>query len=52
MADIKAVGNGTAIVLVSYDAICLNYYSGTTRTPYMGGEYWSAIWLRIPPHTW
>lgn len=43
-ADIKAVGNGTAIVLVTYDAIGLNYYSGTTRTPYMGGEYWSAIW--------
>ena len=43
-ATIKAVGNGTAIVLVTYDAIGLNYYSGTTKNPYMGGEYWSAIW--------
>lgn len=41
---IKAVGKGTAIVLVTYDAIGLNFYSGTTKTAYMGGEYWSAIW--------
>ncbi len=41
---IKAVGEGTAIVLVTYDAIGLNYYSGLTKTPYMGGEYWGAIW--------
>ena len=43
-ATIKAIGNGTAIVLVTYDAIGLNYYSGTNKSPYMGGEYWSAIW--------
>ena len=43
-ATIKAVGNGTAIVLVTYDAIGLNYYSSTTKNAYMGGEYWSAIW--------
>ena len=43
-ATIKAVGNGTAIVLVTYDAIGLNYYSNTTKNAYMGGEYWSAIW--------
>ena len=43
-ATIKAVGNGTAIVLVTYDAIGLNYYSNTTKNTYMGGEYWSAIW--------
>jgi hypothetical protein len=43
-ATIKAVGNGTAIVLVTYDAIGLNYYSTTTKNTYMGGEYWSAIW--------
>lgn len=43
-ADIRAVGTGTAIVLVTYDAIGLNYYSGATKTHYMGGEYWSAIW--------
>ena len=43
-ATIKAVGNGTAIVLVTYDAIGLNYYSGVNKSAYMGGEYWSAIW--------
>lgn len=43
-ADIKAVGKGTVIVLVTYDAIRLNYYNNSTKTPYMGGEYWSAIW--------
>lgn len=47
---IKAVGKGTAIVLVTYDAIALNYYKynakadSLTKTPYMGGEYWGAIW--------
>ncbi|MDE6715143.1 MAG: hypothetical protein K2J74_01545, partial [Muribaculaceae bacterium] len=43
-SKIKAVGKGTAIVLVTYDAIGLNYYSGANKTPYMGGEYWGAIW--------
>ena len=45
-SKIKAVGNGTAIVLVTYDAIGLNTYASgkTDKTPYMGGEYWSAIW--------
>lgn len=49
-ATIRAVGNGTAIVLVSYDAIGLNIYKYNTssktieKTPYMGGEYWGAIW--------
>ncbi|MBQ3238731.1 MAG: InlB B-repeat-containing protein [Bacteroidaceae bacterium] len=49
-STIKAVGNGTAIVLVTYDAIALNYYKyntkadSLTKTPYMGGEYWGAIW--------
>ena len=47
---IKAVGNGTAIVLVTYDAIALNYYKynakadSLTKTNFMGGEYWGAIW--------
>lgn len=41
---IKAVGKGTAIVLVTYDAIGLNYYSSANKSHYMGGEYWSAIW--------
>ncbi|MCM1290993.1 MAG: hypothetical protein NC201_01325 [Prevotella sp.] len=39
---IKAIGEGSVIVLVTYDAI------GVTRngkdTPYMGGQYWGAIW--------
>ena len=49
-STIKAVGKGTAIVLVTYDAIALNYYKynakadSLTKTNYMGGEYWSAIW--------
>lgn len=43
-ATIKAVGEGTAIVLVTYDAIGLNYYSSADKKAYMGGEYWSAIW--------
>lgn len=45
-SQIKAVGNGTAIVLVTYDAIGLNFYASdkTDKTTYMGGEYWSAIW--------
>jgi len=43
-AEIKAVGNGTAIILVSYDALGLNYYNGADKKEYMGGEYWGAIW--------
>lgn len=43
-ADIKAIGKGTAIVLVTYDAIAVNQYSKTVKSPYMGGEYWGAIW--------
>lgn len=35
---------GTAIVLVTYDAIGLNYYSGKEKKAYLGGEYWGAIW--------
>ena len=41
---IKAVGKGTAIVLVTYDAIGLNYYSSAKKAAFLGGEYWSAIW--------
>ena len=43
---ITAVGKGTAIVLVTYDAIGLNYYNSgkTNKSPYLGGEYWGAIW--------
>ena len=43
-AELRAVGKGTAIVLVTYDAICLNYYKSGNKNAYMGGEYWSAIW--------
>lgn len=45
-STIKAVGKGTALVLVTYDAIGLNYYASgkTEKTPYLGGEYWGAIW--------
>ncbi len=43
-ATIRAKAAGTAIVTVTYDAINLNYYSSVTKTPYMGGENWGAIW--------
>ncbi len=45
-ADITAKKAGTVIVLVTYDAIGLNYYASSTgvKTPYLGGEYWGAIW--------
>ncbi len=43
-SQIKAIGKGTALVLVTYDAIGLNYYSGADKKPYLGGEYWGAIW--------
>ncbi len=43
--DITAKSEGTAIVLVTYDAIALNYFTSSgVRTPYMGGEIWGAIW--------
>lgn len=43
-AELKAVGSGEAIVLVTYDAIGLNFYNGAEKKPYMGGELWGAIW--------
>lgn len=43
-SKIKAVGKGEVIVLVTYDGIGLNYYSGTTKKAYLGGEFWGAIW--------
>lgn len=39
-----AVGNGTAIVLVTYDAINLNKYSSQNKESFLGGEFWGAIW--------
>lgn len=44
-ADIKAVGNGTAIVLVTYDAIRAQYFDKTGNAkPFVGGDLWGAIW--------
>ena len=43
-ANLRAMSKGTAIVLVSYDGINLNYYSGTEKKDYLGGEYWGAVW--------
>lgn len=43
-ADLKAVGQGTAIVLVTYDAIDATYYTYGQKNDYMGGHFWSAIW--------
>ncbi len=39
-SEIKAIGNGTAIVLVTYDAISVKM----NGSAYLGGEYWGAIW--------
>ena len=41
---LTAVGEGTAIVLVTYDAIRLTSYSGATAGNFAGGNDWSAIW--------
>ena len=41
---LTAVGEGTAIVLVTYDAIHLDQYSGATRKDFVGGSDWGAIW--------
>ena len=41
---LTAVGEGTAVVLVTYDAIHLDYYDGATRRTFTGGSDWSAIW--------
>lgn len=43
-SKITATGTGTAIVLVTYDGINLNYYNNTDKKDYLGGEYWGAIW--------
>lgn len=43
-ATITGKRQGTAIVLVSYDAIALNYYRGAEKKPYLGGPNWGAIW--------
>lgn len=43
-SSIKAKDPGTAIVLVTYDGINLNYFNGAEKKEYLGGEYWGAIW--------
>ena len=43
-SKIKAKGAGTAIVMVTYDGINLNYYNNADKKDYLGGEYWGAIW--------
>mgnify|MGYP002620485977 CR=1 FL=1 len=41
---LTAVGTGTALVLVTYDAMHVNTYSGATKKDFTGGSDWSAIW--------
>ena len=41
---LTAVGTGTALVLVTYDAIHLDQYNGATRKDFIGGSDWGAIW--------
>jgi hypothetical protein len=41
---LTAVGTGTAIVLVTYDAMHVNTYSGATKKDFTGGADWGAIW--------
>ncbi|MDO4319733.1 MAG: hypothetical protein Q4C34_04085 [Bacteroidales bacterium] len=42
-ADIEAIGQGEAIVLVTYDAISLNWFNKKWQE-YLGGAVWGAIW--------
>ena len=41
---LTAVGTGTALVLVTYDAMHVNTYSGAEKKDFTGGADWSAIW--------
>ena len=41
---LTAVGNGTAIVLVTYDAIHVTNYNNANAAGFVGGADWSAIW--------
>ena len=41
---LTAVGEGTAIVLVTYDAMHVNTWSGQTKKDFVGGSDWGAIW--------
>ena len=41
---LTAIGKGTAIVYVTYDAIHLNQYNDATKKDFVGGSDWGAIW--------
>ena len=41
---LTAVGEGTALVLVTYDAMHVNTWSGTEKKDFVGGADWGAIW--------
>ena len=41
---LTAVGEGTAVVLVTYDAIHLDQFSGAEKKAFIGGSDWGAIW--------
>ena len=41
---LTAVGTGTAIVLVTYDAMHVNTWDGATKKDFVGGADWGAIW--------
>ena len=47
---LTAVGTGTALVLVTYDAIHLDYHDGATKKSFVGnGEQWGYEWSAIWP---
>ena len=41
---LTATGEGTAIVLVTYDAIRVNQYDNAEKKDFVGGSDWGAIW--------
>ena len=41
---LTAVGQGSALVLVTYDAMHTDLYSGAIQKTFVGGSDWSAIW--------
>ena len=42
--QLTAVGTGTAIVLVTYDAIHVDQYTNAEKKTFQGGSDWGAIW--------
>lgn len=43
-ATIEALRAGTVIVVVTYEAINVNYYNGATKSDFAGGSFWGAVW--------